>query len=344
MKALVYHGTKDLRLEMVKEPVPGPDEVKLCVDYCCICATDIEEYLYGPLFISREAMPVITGHEVTGTVVDMGEGVRGIGLGNRVVLNGVLGCESCWLCRNKQMYLCPSVQFVGFGRDGGLAEYVVWPASNVVRLPDNVASEEAALAEPASVALHSVRKAGPVMGASVLVLGVGPVGMLAMQVARAMGARVYAADRRKMSLDLARDLGAEAAIDTDAEDADERIRELTDGRGMDVVIDAAGGPETPALAIRWTRSAGRVVLVAIYTSKTEFDFNLVVAPEVEIVGSLAYEQRDVEEVVGHIASGSVKTRPLISDVIGLDEVLDVAFPRMMAPTKDFFRILVSPSR
>ena len=351
MKAMVYHGNKDLRLENVGEPVPGPGEVKLRIDYCGICATDIEEYLYGPVFISAGtphpltgvALPLTIGHEMTGTVVERGQDGGTIDVGDRVVVNGVLTCGQCWWCKSRETTQCPSMAAVGFDIDGGLAEYMVWPASQVIRLPDSLSSWEAALTEPAAVAHHAVRRGRLGPGDQVAVLGAGTVGMLAMQAARAIGARVYVVDRRQMSLDLARDLGAEAAIDSNATDAGQVLRDLTDGVGVDVVIDAAGGEETPALAVQWVRRGGRAVLVAIYTSKPRYDFNKMVATEREMIGSLAYQQQDMEAAVGLIASGSVKTAPLVSGVIGLDEVVHVGYERMLAPAKNIFRLLVAPA-
>ena len=351
MKAIVYHGNKDLRLESVPAPAPGPGEVSLRVDYCGICATDIEEYLYGPVFISSESpnpitgkkMPMITGHEITGTVAELGEGVSSVSVGDRTVINGILTCGKCWWCTRSQEHQCPSMAAVGFGIDGGLAEHMVWPAPNVIRLPDNVNSQEAALVEPGSVALHAVRRSRLQPGERIAILGVGTVGMLAMQAAKAMGGRVFAVDRRDMSLQLATKLGADATINPDTTDAARALLDLTDGVGPDIIIDAAGGKDTPAQAVQWVRRGGRVVLVAIYTAKSTFDFNSVVGTEVEVLGSIAYQQRDVEEMVGMISSGAVKTAPLISDKIGLEDVINVGFARMMAPSKDVFRILVAPS-
>jgi (R,R)-butanediol dehydrogenase/meso-butanediol dehydrogenase/diacetyl reductase len=171
---------------------------------------------------------------------------------------------------------------------------------------------------------------------------VGTVGMLTMQAAKAIGARVFAIDRRQQSLDIAEQLGADAVINTSKTDPAEALKELTGGVGPDVVIDAAGARDTPELSVKWVRRGGRVVLVAIYTHKPEFDFNNIVSTEVEVIGSLAYQQRDVEGVVRMLARGDIKTLPLISDKISLDEVLDKGFTRMLSPTKDVFRILVSP--
>lgn len=350
MKAMVYHGNKDLRLEEVDEPNPATGEVKLRIDYCGICATDIEEYMFGPNFISEGANPVsgqgipmITGHELTGTVTKVGRGVEGVHVEDRVVVDGFIQCNDCWSCDHGRPSQCVNAAVVGFGRNGGLAEYMTWPASNAVVLPDQVASRDAALIEPGSVAHHAVMRGRISRGHTVAVLGTGTVGLLALQVAKAKGATVFAVDQRAMSLDVAKDLGADEVVNSADTDAGEAIRQLTDGVGVDIAIDAAGAPKTPHLALDLVRRGGRVVLVAIYTSEPQFDFNTIVSAEIELVGSLGYERSDIESTVELIASGEVKTDPLISDVIGLDQVIDVGFKRMLAPTKDFFRILVSPS-
>ncbi|MDA0770237.1 MAG: zinc-binding dehydrogenase [Chloroflexi bacterium] len=351
MKALVYHGNRDLRLESVPDPRVGNDEVKIHVDYCGICATDVEEYLYGPVFISGDKpnpltgkkIPIISGHEITGSIQDVGRDVHTLAVGDRVIINGVLTCKTCFWCLRGETTQCPSMAAVGFNIDGGLADFISWPASHVIRLPYNVSSEQAALAEPSAVALHAVRRSRLQLGETTAILGVGTVGLLAMQAAKAIGGKVFAVDKRKMSLDLAKSLGADAVINSDETNAGQALLDLTRGVGPDVVIDAAGGKETPGLAIKWARRGGRVVLVAIYTHKPEFNFNDVVSTEVEVLGSMAYQQRDVEEVVRMLANDTLKTLPLISDRIHLDEVIDKGFARMLAPNKDVFRILVSPA-
>jgi len=188
-----------------------------------------------------------------------------------------------------------------------------------------------------------VHRARPEPGQTVAVLGVGTVGLLALQVAKAAGARAFAVDRRRMSLDLATELGADAVVNTDEVDSVEALADLTDGVGPDIVIEAAGAPKTPALAVDIVRRGGRVVVVAIFTSKPELDFNTIVMKEVELLGSLAYARSDMEQAVALISAGKVNTEPLVSGVIGLDQVIDVGFARMLQPSKDFFRIIVDPS-
>ena len=342
MKAMVYHGNRDLRLETVPDPSPAAGEALLKVDYCGICATDIEEYVYGPKFLDEDKMPIITGHEVTATVVEAPRGADRVSPGTRVALNTVLTCGTCFWCSMGETQQCEQFTVVGFDRDGGLAEYLTWPADELIPLPDNVSSEAAALIEPSGVAHHCVQRAGIRPGETVAVVGAGTVGTLTMQIAKAQGARVFAVDVKRMSLDLASNLGAEVAINAAEEDAEEILKGLTEGRGPDVVIDAAGAPNTPADCLRYVRRGGRVVLVAIYTSTPEFDFNEIVAQEKTVIGTIAYTRANVQASVDLIASGKLKTTPLITDQIGLEEVIDVGFARMMASTKDVFRILVKP--
>lgn len=351
LKAIVYRGNKDINLENVPEPDVVSGEVKISVDFCGICATDIEEYLYGPVFIDAyepnkvtgKMMPMITGHEITGTICELGAGISGLSVGQRVVLNGVLYCEKCEPCREGNTTQCEGMAAVGFARDGGLAEYLTWPADKVVILSDNVSSKQAAFAEPASVAAHAVAKAKISAGQNVAILGVGTVGILALQIAYAAGAKVYAVDVNPMNLETVKEVCPNAVIvDGRNNHSVETIRSLTGDIGPDVVIDAAGTQDTPISSIEMVRRGGLVVLVAIYVSKSELNFNSLVSTEKAVIGSLAYTQKDVEQVVSLMSEGKLKVDPLISGVISLDEVKPIGFERMMSPSKDIFRILVNP--
>jgi len=332
LKAIVYRGNKDINLENVPEPDVVSGEVKISVDFCGICATDIEEYLYGPVFIDAyepnkvtgKMMPMITGHEITGTICELGAGISG-------------------LSREGNTTQCEGMAAVGFARDGGLAEYLTWPADKVVILPDNVSSKQAAFAEPASVAAHAVAKAKISAGQNVAILGVGTVGILALQIAYAAGAKVYAVDVNPMNLETVKKVCPNAVIvDGRNNQSVETIRSLTGEIGPDVVIDAAGTQDTPISSIEMVRRGGLVVLVAIYVSKSELNFNSLVSTEKAVIGSLAYTQKDVEQVVSLMSEGKLKVDPLISGVISLDEVKPIGFERMMSPSKDIFRILVNP--
>lgn len=350
MKAMVYRGNKNLNLEDVAEPVPEEDEVKLEVDYCGICATDIEEYLFGPVFIDHvkpnritgHMMPLVTGHEVTGTVRAVGDKVKPDWIGKRVVLNGMLSCNSCERCFEGKTTQCLGAAAVGFARNGGLAEFLTWPADHIVELPGTIPSSAAALVEPAAVAAHAIRSGGVTDVDRVAIIGIGTVGFLACQIAAATGAHVDAFEIRQAPVDLLNEFEGISAYRIPGAQYDKALNDASTGGGYDVVLDAAGHRSTPNEAVKLARHGGKIVLVAIYTEFSSIDFNSLVSTEKRIIGSLAYEQKDVEFVVDLMHRGQLKTEMLISDVISLDEVLSTGFQRMMAESKDVFRILVNP--
>ena len=350
MKAAVYYGNKDIRIENVVEPDLVTGDAKIRVDYCGICATDLEEYLFGPQVISKDpnpltgqSIPMITGHEVTGTVVGIDSTNTSVTLGDRVAIDGIITCGNCWWCENGQEMQCGSLACIGFQRNGGLAEYLTWPADHLITLPDNVTSEQAALIEPTAVAVHALHKCTVQSGTTIAIVGVGTVGMVTMQAAKAMGARVLALDVRDNALEMANSLGADVVINTGSDSFNKTIQDATDGLGPDYVLDTAAGPDTAKLSIDLVRKGGIVVLVGIYTKTTTLDFNSVVLREVNVVGSVGYERQDMREAIGMVSDGNVQTKQLISDIISIDNLLDVGYKRMMSPKKDIFRILVDPS-
>ena len=348
MRAIVYHGNKDLRLQDWAEPSPGPRDLKLKITYCGICATDIEEWQFGPLYVQHDTpnpitgrmMPLVPGHEFTGRVTEVGQEVEGFAPGDRVAVYDVATCGHCYWCRKGENSSCPNMAVPGMATDGGLAEFAVWPAELCKLLPDSVADDEAPFLEPATVATHAVRRSGASIGDTVAVLGVGTVGLLALQVLKAAGTEVIAIDRKARNLQLAAKLGANHTVDVSQVDGGARLLELTGGIGPDVVLETSGAAEAPVQAIQWVRRQGRAVLVGIYAARPQIHFNDVVGFEREVIGSLAGTRRDFETALDLFASGKVGVRDLISDIVPLERAIPDGFERMLSPEKDVFRILV----
>ena len=262
MQAIVYHDNKDVRLEDITEPNPGYGEVKLRITGTSICATDIEEWQYGPLWVQHgypnpmtgQQTPLVLGHETAGTVAELGEGVGNVSVGDRVAINTVLTCGTCFWCMRGQQAVCPNMAVAGFMANGGLAEFMVWPANKLVPMPDSISDAEGPLLEPATVAVHGVRRSGVRPGDNVAVLGCGTVGLLTVQAFKAAGARVIAIDVREQSLKLAKELGAYEIVSArDEAVAAAKLLELTSGIGPDIVTETAGAKETPRMAIEWTQ-------------------------------------------------------------------------------------------
>lgn len=351
MQAIVYHDNKDLRLEDIPEPVAGPGEVKLRITGTSICATDIEEWQFGPLWVqhgSPNAMtgkqtPLVLGHETAGTVYELGEGVENVSVGDRVAINTVLTCGDCFWCMRGQQAVCPNMAVAGFMADGGLAEFMVWPAAKLVPMPDSISDAEGPLLEPATVAVHGVRRSGVRPGDNVAIIGCGTVGLLTVQAFKAAGARVIALDVREQSLNLAKQLGADEVLSSSDEGvAAAKLLELTNGVGPDIVVETAGAKETPRMAIEWTRRGGTTLLLGIYSTTPEINFNNVVGPEITVIGSVATSPGDLEAAVELVGNGTIDVKPLISEIVPLSRAMEDGFERMLDPNKDIYRIVIQP--
>ncbi len=343
MKALRYYGRRDMRLEDVPVPQPSDDEARLRIAYASICQTDVERWWHGPTMRRWLTEPKTVGHETAGQVEAIGTDVRGLSVGDRVMVNNIRACGECHWCTLGSQSSCANAKTAGFALDGGLAEYMVWPESHLIKLPDSIPDVQTPLIEPTSVAVHATRRTDVKVGDTVAVIGCGTVGILTMQVLRAAGARVIAGDLRAQSLELALKLGAEAAINTGEQDALDQLLDLTDGIGADIVVETAGAVVTPRIAINWTRPGGTTVLVGIHSGAAEFDFNEIVGIERTVVGSVAAAPGDMEKGIQLIAAGKVLLGDLVSAVIPLDRVMEDGFERMMRPEKDVFRIMVTPN-
>ena len=265
MKAVVYHGKDDLRVEDVPIPEPGPGEMLVGVDACGICPTDLKKIEKGLL-----PGPRIFGHEIAGTVAALGSGTRAFREGERVVVHHHVPCGDCFYCARRLYAQCPAYKrngtTAGFEPSGGgYAEYVLaldWiVARGTIPIPDGVRAEEAAFVEPVNTCLKAVRKAGVAKGEFVLVVGQGPIGLLLMQIARAAGAEVAVSDGLTGRLALARALGAPLALDA-ATDVVGDVLALTSGRGADCALLAAPGQAAFDQAVGATRPGGRILSFA----------------------------------------------------------------------------------
>jgi len=204
MKALRWHGLKDLRLENIEEPKATKGKVKIKVEWCGICGSDLHEYTAGPIFIpghephpiTGEQAPVVMGHEFSGQVVEIGEGVTNVKVGDRVVVEPIYACGECTACKQGKYNLCSTMGFLGLaGGGGGFSEYVAAEDYMVHKIPDTVSYEQGALVEPSAVALHAIRQSSLKVGDKAAVFGAGPIGLLVIEALKASGAsEIYAVE------------------------------------------------------------------------------------------------------------------------------------------------------
>jgi len=353
MKAAIWHARNDIRIEEVPEPgAPGPDEVILKVDTCGICGTDLEEYRDGPLFIPVDQpnpltggmAPLILGHEFAGEVVEVGRGVTRLKPGDRVTPDVLIYCGECYWCKRHQVTLCEKLAALGLMADGGLAQYCKTPVSMCIPLPDGLPFEHAAMAEPLSVAVRAIRKGRLSVGERVAIFGGGTIGLFCLQVARNAGASVvYLVEPHAGRRELALKLGATAVIDPTADEASDRLRQLTQ-TGPDLVIEASGAVVAGPAAIASARKAGRIVMVGLPVAPTTFNFFDIAATEKEIIGSLSHVyDEDFDMAVRLLADGRVEAEPLISDRIPLEALLERGLHRLEAEAADTLKVLVKPN-
>lgn len=352
MKAVVWHGRDDVRVDDVADaPPPGAGEIRVRVEWCGICGTDIEEWRHGPVWIPADEphpltgrrAPIILGHEIAARTVDVGSSVIGFSEGDLIAIEGLFGCGECWWCVRHQANLCRDLADVGLHFDGGLAEQLTLPASVCAVVPDGVLPEDAALAEPVSVAVRAVRRSRLSLGESAAVFGAGMIGLACVAAARAAGASPVAviepdARRRKLALGL----GASAAFAPGDDRWLESLRELTGGRGPDVCVDAAGTTATGPAAVAASRRGGRTVIVGLANQASSLMFSSVAAGEKEVLGSLSHVlDEDFTPAIGLIASRAISATAVDALKVPLVMAVDDGFRALVQPDPPP-KVLVGP--
>lgn len=351
MKAAVWYGRKDVRVEEVPEPPSPPaGQVKVRVARCGVCGTDLHEYLGGPLYIPVDEphpltgvqAPVILGHEMSGEVVEKGPDVKGLKVGDRVALCPIIGCRQCNWCKSGLMGICPSVAFLGISwHGGGFAKYVNVYEYMCYRLPSEVSYEVGALVEPFAATVRAVKRVGVSPHETVAIVGAGPVGLMALQAATIAGAvqviSIEPADARKT---LAKKCGATAVIDPVCTDPVSTIRELTGGKGADVVVECAGLEKTGILACRLASRTGRIVIMGVFEQPALMDYTDLVYGEKSIIGSMGgYGVFD--EAIGMMADGRFNGDLLITGKIALDRIVEEGFHALIEHKEEHVKILAS---
>ena len=274
MRAAVFHGAGDVRIEAVAAPGdPGPGEVLVVPSMAAICGTDASEFSHGPHMIplhtrhpgSGHVGPLVIGHEFVGRVEAVGDGVESLTVGDRVVSGAGVFCGECAWCRAGRTNLCASYYTLGLSAPGGLAEQVMSPASICVPVPDLVADEAAAMAQPLAVAIHALDRGGVGPGQTVAVLGIGGIG----------GFLIGAASTRELRRLI-------------AVDVDPGKLALAEALGADVVIEASGVPANPSIAIHATKRGGRVVIVGLQADPPPVDIFDAALREVDLIATVAH--------------------------------------------------------
>ncbi|WP_210202137.1 2,3-butanediol dehydrogenase [Rhizobium anhuiense] len=341
--AAVWHGAGDIRIEYRPRTPLKSGQVRVKVSLCGICGSDVHEFLTGPHAIpvgtphpvSGETAPLVIGHEFTGMIIEASADVD-LAPGTRVAVEPEYRCGECAACSRGEYNLCQSMGFAGLMGSGGMAEEAVLPSYMLHPLPDTVTDRQAAVLEPAAVALHALRRGRVRAGDTVAVAGAGPIGLLIAQLARIAGARrVIVSDVSEARLSMARDLGATEMVNAASADL------ATVANGVDVAFEAVGMQVTLDAALASVRKGGRVVFVGLCGGLVSIDGFDLVNREVEIIASVGY--RDVyPDLIGMIASGLFDPSRIVTREVALGNAVREGFGRPTTGGQDI-KILINPS-
>ncbi len=328
MKAMRIMEKEVIALSDIPMPKCADDEVLAKIEYAGFCATDIE-LLTGEMIHIKNGnttYPLVPGHEWSGTVVEVGSKVNGFKVGDKVTSDVSLGCGQCPSCREGRYNICVDRMVVGSYRNkqGVFAEYINVPARHTYKIPENVSLEDAALAEPAGTSEYAVRRARIPAGSDVLVIGDGPIGQLAAQLANIEGAgRVILAGSWDEKLQIAKDCGIQEVINYHKDDVATRAKELCGGKGPAIVIETSGNNKALNMAIQALAPGGRIVMVSWYNgAEVPAMLNAAIAKDAELIGTLA-SPNSFGPVLNYIAAGKLKVKPLVTHVKKIEELQDV---------------------
>ena len=350
MRAVVYRGVNDMRVETVPVPAIGPGELLVKVATCGICGTDLKKIHTG-----SHSAPRIFGHEMAGTIVKVGEGATRFEMGERVVVHHHVPCGECYFCRKQTPAQCPLYKKVGVTAGfepsgGGFAEYIrvldwIVDSRGVVRIPDGVPFEQAAFVEPVNTVLKGVKLLNLAADDTVLVIGQGPIGLMHAALALRTGARVLTSDLYPERHAIAAKFGLRDAIDAGREDVVGRVFEETDGRGADAVILAVGGNTLIGTAMDAVRPGGKVMLFAqTQHGEATIDPGAVCMDEKTLLGSYSSSFEILDEVTDLVFGGyrtGFDLTQLISHRFALEEAVE-AIEAASHPKADSMKIMIEP--
>jgi L-iditol 2-dehydrogenase len=343
MKALLLSQYNQLDIADLPAPVPGADEILVRVAACGICGSDVHGYDGTS---GRRIPPIVMGHEAAGVVAATGAGVSGFKTGDRITFDSTVYCGECEFCHQGEINLCNNRQVVGvscgdYRRAGAFAEFVVVPQRIAYHLPDALDFPQAAMLEAVSVALHAVRISEMKGGETALVIGAGMIGLLTLQAAKAAGAaRVLVADIDQTRLQRATSVGADETLLLSGGQLVKEVLRRTQGRGVDLVLEAVGREETIASSIASVRKGGTVTLIGNISPEVKIPLQVVVSRQIRLQGSCA-SSGEYPQAMELLANGKIKVQSLITAVAPLSDG-PAWFARLHAGEPNLMKVVLDP--
>jgi len=301
----------------VEKPKPQKGEVLIKMMKIGICGSDIHVYHGKHPFTSY---PVTQGHEVSGEIAELGEGVSNLRVGQPVTIQPQVVCGKCHPCRNGKYNLCEELKVMGFQTTGAASHYFLIEEAKVTPLTDDMNLDEGAMLEPLAVGVHAVRKTGDISGKAVIVLGAGPIGILTAQVAKGMGAsKVMITDVSELRLKKATECGVDVCVNTAKANLGEAIDEHFGADKADVIFDCAGNDITIGQAIKYSRKGSTIVIIAVFGDMAKVDLAVANDKELELLNSMMYREEDYMEAIRLIHEKKVNLMPLVSKYFAFKE-------------------------
>lgn len=344
MKALLLSEYKKLSVTDFDKPAIGPKDVLVQVRACGICGSDIHGYDGSS---GRRIPPLVMGHEASGVVAEVGTDVQDFSPGDRVTFDSTVSCGECFYCRKGSINLCDRRMVLGvscgeYRRHGAFAEYVSVPQHICYRLPEELPFEHAAMIEAVSVAVHAANRTPVTLGDTAVIVGSGMIGLLTIQAIRLAGcSRVIAVDLENDRLEKAKALGADYCLNANEVDVPAEVRNLTDGRGADAVLEVVGATSTIQTAIESTRKGGAVTLIGNLAPEVKVPLQAIVTRELSLYGSCA-SNGEYPACIELLASGAIRVEEMITATASLEDGVEW-FGRLYEGEPGAMKVILDPT-
>lgn len=337
MKQAVMTAPGQIQFCEAESPVPKDNEIVMQTRRIGVCGSDIHVY-HG--LHPYTGYPVVQGHEVGGVVAELGKNVTGFRIGDKITFMPQVTCGKCYPCTHGMYHICESLKVMGFQTGGAAQEYFALAAENVLKLPETMSLDEAALIEPISVTVHAIRRGGGAEGKRVVVLGAGPIGNLTAQVAKASGAEaVMITDVSPYKLDKARKCGIDFVVNTAEEKLGDAILRDFGPSKADLILECVGAEATITDAVSNARKGSTIVIVGVFGKKPQVDLGLVQDRELSLVGTLMYQKADYERAIDLVASGKMRLDEMVTHRFPFEQYLD-AYHAIEASQGEYLKVMI----
>lgn len=326
-----------IEIQDIEMPSLKPGQVMMQTRRIGVCGSDIHVFHGMHPYTSY---PIVQGHEISGVVSALGEGVEGISVGDKITFAPQVVCGECYPCKHGMYHICESLKVMGFQTDGTAQEFFPLPVDIVFKLPATLSLDHAAMIEPIAVAAHAVLKGGDVKGKKVLVLGAGTIGNLVAQVAKAFGAKeVMITDVKEYKLEKARACGIDYPLNTAKTDLNAAILENFGPDRADLILECVGAQDTITQAVKYARKGTTIVVVGVFGVKPVVDLGLVQDRELKLAGTLMYQNSDYEIAIDLVKKGKMRLDDLITHRFKFEQYLD-AYQAIEASDGEYMKVMI----